>query len=541
MCFVTAFYDHHNQNPYDQLQYKLDCIKLMSEIIEIHVFCPFSLKSLLDPCKNIHIHLFELYDTWIYKASLPYMDALPLQANPKKDSFFHLVHGHLKAFWLYQATLYCPDAKYYVWIDCNIPHILSDPDRAIKNLSITIKLVNNNNNISSLLIPGIIPKTQINLNPDNVCWRFCGNLLIGNKDGIQKLMDFYNKSYQSLLVKQNKLSWETNFWAQAEDELDIQWWPANHDDSIVKIPHVCILRKIIPKEMPIKYDYPLLPGFNPSSASYIFYEGKHILVTRYVNYKIDSNGFYDIPDKDRGQLRTENVISFLSQDFTSLLESYLLNDLKLGLKTIDDRPYTGLEDMRLYIDNDNQLCFVASSGGYTTNTISIIQGTIEILTKSLKNGRILQGYQPCEKNWIPIQKKKTNCCIYKWQPFTVISMDTMEKLAERLVPHSMFNHVRGSTVPVWSAVDNCFICVVHISDRDEHGKLNYYHMLVKLEAETYDIIGWSNLFYFRKLGIQYCIGFTIVNDNEYCFWYSEDDGNPGFMCSCSSDFAFVLL
>lgn len=541
MCFVTAFYDHQNQNPYDQLQYKLDCIKLLSEIIEIHVFCPFSLKSLLDPCKNIHIHLFELYDTWIYKASLPYMGALPLRANPKKDSFFHLVHGHLKAFWLYQLTLFCPDAKHYVWIDCNIPHILSDPHRAIKNLSNTIKLLNKNNNILSLLIPGIIPKTQINLDPDNVCWRFCGNLLIGNKDGIQKLMDFYNKSYQSLLVKQNKLSWETNFWAQAEDELDIQWWPANHDDSIVKIPYVCILRKIIPKEMPIKYDYPLLPGFNPSSASYIFYEGKHILVTRYVNYKIDSNGFYVIPDKDRGQLRTENVISFLSQDFTSLLESYLLNDLELGLKTIDDRPYTGLEDMRLYIDNDNQLCFVASSGGYTTNKISIIQGCIDVPLKKTQNGRILKGHQPCEKNWIPIQKNNINCFIYKWQPFTVISMDTMEKLVERLVPYSVFDHVRGSTVPVWSAVDNCFICVVHISDRDEHGKLKYYHMLVKLEAETYDIIGWSNLFYFRKWGIQYCIGFTIVNDNEYCFWYSEDDGNPGFMCSCSSDFAFALL
>jgi hypothetical protein len=106
--------------------------------------------------------LFELCDAWIYKASLPYMDALPLHANPKKDTFFHLVHGHLKAYWLYQSTLLCPDAKHYVWIDCNIPHILSDPHKAIKNLSKTIKLVNNNNNISSLLIPGIIPKTQIN-------------------------------------------------------------------------------------------------------------------------------------------------------------------------------------------------------------------------------------------------------------------------------------------------------------------------------------------------------------------------------------------
>jgi hypothetical protein len=356
-------------------------------------------------------------------------------------------------------------------------------------------------------------------------------------------MDFYNKSYQSLLVKQNKLSWETNFWAQAEDKLDIQWWPANHDDSIMKIPYVCILRKIIPKEMPIKYDYPLLPGYNPSSASYICVEDTigqkhHILMTRYVNYTIDVNGCYQVDPKAGGQLRTKNCMSFLADDFTSLLESHFIDDDDLGLQTISNRPYVGLEDMRLYINNNNQLCFVASSGGYTKDTISIIQGCIDIPLKKTRNGRILKGRQSCEKNWIPIQKNNTDCCIYKWQPFTVISMDTME---ERPVPYSVFDNVRGSTVPVWSAKEQCFICVVHISDRDEHGKLNYYHMLVKLAADTHEILGWSNLFYFCKLGIQYCIGFTIVNDNDYCFWYSEDDGNPGFMRSCSSDFAFVLL
>jgi hypothetical protein len=37
------------------------------------------------------------------------------------------------------------------------------------------------------------------------------------------------------------------------------------------------------------------------------------------------------------------------------------------------------------------------------------------------------------------------------------------------------------------------------------------------------------VFHFTKVGIQYCIGFTIMDDGKMAFWFSEHDGNPGLI------------
>ena len=93
-------------------------------------------------------------------------------------------------------------------------------------------------------------------------------------------------------------------------------------------------------------------------------------------------------------------------------------------------------------------------------------------------------------------------------------------------------------MPIWS--DSCYICVVHWTNGGSSELLEYYHMLVKLD-ETYNVMAWSQPFHFTRIGIQYCLGFTMVDSTTYGFWFSEIDGNPQFMRSCSSQFFFVGL
>jgi hypothetical protein len=70
--------------------------------------------------------------------------------------------------------------------------------------------------------------------------------------------------------------------------------------------------------------------------------------------------------------------------------------------------------------------------------------------------------------------------------------------------------------------------VVHYCEHVHGAKtLAYYHMLVKLDKEFIPF-EWSNVFHFNRVGIQYCIGFTIL-DEGFAFWFSEHDGNPGFL------------
>jgi hypothetical protein len=74
------------------------------------------------------------------------------------------------------------------------------------------------------------------------------------------------------------------------------------------------------------------------------------------------------------------------------------------------------------------------------------------------------------------------------------------------------------------------LCVVHYCEHIHGAKtLAYYHALVKLRAADFLPIEWSDVFHFTKVGIQYCIGFTIMDDGKMAFWFSEHDANPGLM------------
>jgi hypothetical protein len=84
-----------------------------------------------------------------------------------------------------------------------------------------------------------------------------------------------------------------------------------------------------------------------------------------------------------------------------------------------------------------------------------------------------------------------------------------------------FDKVRGSTA--FTEVGDFLIGVVHFSE-DEFPR-KYYHVLVALERNTLRPLKYSNHFVFRNIGIEFCIGFTILNGN-YLFWTSKNDREP---------------
>jgi hypothetical protein len=110
----------------------------------------------------------------------------------------------------------------------------------------------------------------------------------------------------------------------------------------------------------------------------------------------------------------------------------------------------------------------------------------------------------------------------------------------------IFNKLRGSTTftPVnYENIKHIFVShnteeteyllgVAHYSE--EHSPRHYYHHLVLLNAYTLEPVGWSNGFCFEKLGIEFCIGFTIIDD-IYHFWISRHDRDPILIC-ISMDF-----
>jgi hypothetical protein len=564
--FVTAIINIKTGCHEETLSFKMEQLHILLNTLQapITIFADRGSAEILNSAykdrKNITIILFKTSegcdgcsafegckDSWIYRASLPYMDRLPFTRNLEKDTFEHLILTHLKVEFL-QRAIENNKNNIFCWIDPHICHLFTENVENVVNYLNYLSQQKYTNEYF-LALPGCwdfkVPSVDFN----TVCWRFCSNFMIGDATSIRGLHTLYKHFYPTLLKERNTMTWDMNFLAQLESEgvFNPKWYKANHDASIVRIPTSLYSHNLSDSmDTLIKYDYPEVPGFFPSSASYVKCENKSVLVTRYVNYQIGSDGRYTVFNPS-GQLQTRNLISVLSDDFTSIRDSQFIDDSTIGIPTyLEDARYIGLEDVRTFICEDGSMEFVASSAAYThDHSIRIVRGAI-------RDGKIVSGvvlqppngiYTPCEKNWIPLfgNKTKSNSYIYRWHPYEIVCADNQgitKTVSSKVIPNTLFEKVRGSTVPTWS--DSCYICVVHWTDGGSSELLQYYHMLVKLD-KTYNVMAWSQPFHFTRIGIQYCLGFTMVDEKTYGFWFSENDGNPQFMRSCSSQFSFVGL
>jgi hypothetical protein len=363
------------------------------------------------------------------------------------------------------------------------------------------------------------------------------------------------------------------------------------------------------KYIPLTDQLPKKPGFFPMSASFINLECKGkkgetentrfpVLNVRYINYQLDPQGRYII-HHPQGHLETLNLRCYLSDDLETVTSSEFMWEGMMQLKEYDTS-IKGLEDVRLYNDN-GALKYVATNRSYNpAQKIRIMTGDYNDSMAMFENGSILEPPTDtnCEKNWIPLGenyvppnpllsdiasqehssakgiedsrltnklKESAQYFIYRWSPFEVGVIEHGQLKIIKSLP-SKLPRIRGSTVPVplkykdesnkegagGNVVPLEYICVVHYCEHGPQGLLEYYHILVKLNA-AFEPVQWSVPFYFNKIGIQYCIGFTIAdsatssplkqsahiplkqsatsplkNKNAY-FWFSEHDSNPGLI------------
>jgi hypothetical protein len=332
------------------------------------------------------------------------------------------------------------------------------------------------------------------------------------------------------------ITWEVNFWAWLEVNAswNIVWFKADHDDSIVRVPSHLFSRCLGFNRSTIRYKFPEEPGFYPSSSSYIKWGDEHILNVRYVNYKLDDYGRYHI-NHPNGHLETKNLRCFLEDDLETIRSSDFVWEGMIGLPEYD-KSITGLEDVRLYNSGD-KLRYVATNKSYhVLQKIRIMVGDYSASMAMFESGQVLEPPTDtnCEKNWIPFGDSEDTLFIYRWAPFEIgrVEGNTLKIIKSIPVEHMLLQKIRGSTPPVWSQKDQCYYCVVHYCEHIHGDKtLSYYHMLVKLDT-SFEPFEWSDVFHFNHIGIQYCIGFTILEDDldtGFGFWFSQHDGNPGFI------------
>ena len=542
--YVTAFLNIHNIDKpesiltHPQFNPIIQLIETGIQIcITIHPAFDALFRDVAKKHPNLHIlSTLEIKDSWVAQECArcqPY--SLPNNRNPEKDTEAFLQYQHCKPEILEMAIQKNPfGSQYFAWLDFNIIQLFRNVEKSKKQLQM---IGSCSSKTPFFTIPGCWGKwdaTRHSHHLDNIHWRFCGCFFIADYDSVLRFCKLYRNFFPRFLRETKKLVWDVNFWAWLEHVSDWNptWYIADHNDSCLQIPNDYICGPI-EKKYAVSYDYKEIRNYFPSSAAYLFYKGKHWLNTRYVSYYLTDQCYYLYPD-GTGVIKNKNILSQLKDHGGVLvpMDYKEMDESSCGLQEVKEHRFSrGLEDMRLY-EFGGKVRFVATTVGYSQcSRARIVVGDYNIETQNYSNCHVIVPPNPdswCEKNWIPITYEGQEAFIYRWSPMEIgkiVNRPDGTKQLQIIKSHDIqepwFHKVRGSTT--FTKTDEGLLGVVHFSD--EGSPRHYYHVVILLDPVTLKPIRYSKPFYFQKIGVEFCIGFTVI-EGEYVFWLSRMDRDP---------------
>jgi len=508
--------------------------------------------NIVEAYPNVRIHkVVEIEDTLTYKQFEPYRDSLPPIRYAIKDKFEFLTLMNAKLEFMRDVMdTYGDTFPQYSWIDFNIWYIFKHSIEITKRLWFYATHILKHEGV---YIPGCWHKgREADLLWNRINWRFCGGFFMGNAASVRDFIDVYTKNISAILEEKGVLTWEVNIWSHLENQYGWapKWYTGDHNESMIHVPMEDFEMPEVDGETVIhynerslqvlcknqhaksgKYLLPPVPGFEPTSPSFITFHDANILNVRYVNYTLTPQGAYIIRHRD-GHLYTKNMCVTLDRDF-KVSSVAMMEDKPTGLVT--RHPIIeGIEDIRLFHDGD-VLKFIATQREFSQENVNrMILGEYNLDTKQLCNAKVIEPpeFTGCEKNWIPIHRNGRLHFIYKWYPLQIGEIEEDGSrliIREEFVMPSIFERVRGSSGFV--LFENSLVGVIHYSE--EGAPRKYFHALVWLEKETGRPTHMSDIFIFNKLGIEFCIGFTveIVEGVPFArFWFSQHDRDPMWLC-----------
>jgi hypothetical protein len=259
--------------------------------------------------------------------------------------------------------------------------------------------------------------------------------------------------------------------------------------------------------------------FNSSSSCIIPYKDVYLFNVRLVNYEIDAEGSYINCDK--------HVISLyksitLSKDFVKLDETLIDIDYV-------DRRYIGIEDVRIFKDDDNNKILFTGTGYHNNNTVGVVCGEYSevnyIWGKPLNSIEFKPAFNldsACEKNWTYVKYKGDPHMIYSWFPLKICKVNKntykLDLVEERVMP-DIFKHARGSSCGSNYIENDEIWFVVHIVSYEK--PRHYYHMLAVFDLDM-NLLRYSAPFKLQGECIEYCIG-LVVEEERVLIPYSTMD------------------
>jgi len=261
-----------------------------------------------------------------------------------------------------------------------------------------------------------------------------------------------------------------------------------------------------------------------SSISGFIRKGVPELMIRYVNYECSKKSVYTARSSD-GIVRTRNMFR----------GAFLRNDPPVSQLQPFPTRIEGLEDMRIYPLANGGIGFLATSLHFSKK-YRIVHG--EIVDGSVQNSRVISPptETECEKNWLMCPDGER--IIYSWSPFKWGRIrDSRLVIEGEFQTPGFFERLRGSVNPV-EVGDTEYWCLVHLVFYGE--PRHYYHCIVKLDRGTLRPRGISMPFYFREVGVEYCLFMDVrLKENKVHFITSFWDKDPAEIVADINSFVFL--
>ena len=265
--------------------------------------------------------------------------------------------------------------------------------------------------------------------------------------------------------------------------------------------------------------------FVSSTPSVCMHNGELVVCVRFVNYRINDSGNY----LNQETIKTKNIIARFDISLPSWKK---IDEYEMSYDTTHDGKYVGPEDVRLFSTQRLEIeCILynANRGIGQGNKMCIEHGIIQPFNKSL----LLEydgNAREIEKNWVLFGKVNCMKCIYNWCPLVIGDIEpltsTFKKTNEITNVPPFFKNVRGSTNGLIIGDECWFIChIVSYEDRRY-----YYHIIIVLDANTYQLKGYTPLWTFEKEKVEYTLGFVYFPDNnQFLIGYSLLDSQTKYI------------
>ena len=174
----------------------------------------------------------EIYSAFINKREIL---QLPSNRNIEKDTLEFMALMNTKIEFVYRS-LNLINTEYISWLDCGLVKIFKDKKNSLKYLS-GLKI----NKLENILIPGAyrgdLSKISEQTLFNNVIWIFLGGFFICNRNIVKRFYDLSLEAVNNMIDKKI-IYWEVNTWIEVakKDPTLFEWYVADHNDSIIRIP-----------------------------------------------------------------------------------------------------------------------------------------------------------------------------------------------------------------------------------------------------------------------------------------------------------------